>query len=133
MIFEMLLNKIPHKKVETDIEAIDLYQLGTFKESAYTLVELQQGKNYPPHVHHHSKARLHVVLGKGIIIIGKKENKYCAGDYFLIPKGESHGFKIKEQTLLLSIETPPIIDAETQEVDIEYVDSKKKGGRVTNK
>lgn len=130
MIFEMILAKIPHKKVKTEIETVDLYQLGTFNGRAYTLVELQEGQYYPPHVHHYSEAKFHIVLGSGTIILNGKEEPYKVGDYFVITPETPHGFKVKEQTLFLSIETPPIIDAETQEVDVKYVESKKKGGKV---
>lgn len=126
----MILNKLPHKKVKTAIETIDLYQLGNFNGSAYTLIELQAQQYYPPHVHHFSEAKLHIILGKGIIILGKKENNYGPGSYFVIARNTPHGFKVKEQTLFLSIETPPIIDPETQGVDVEYIEGKKKGGKL---
>ncbi len=120
-----IFDKIIYKKIKTEAETINVWQLGVFDNSMYELVELVEGQYYPPHKHNKSEAKLHIIFGKGIIIINKKENNYKKGDMFFIPKGISHGFRVKKQTLLLSINTPPIIDSETGEVDVEYLGVKK--------
>lgn len=125
-----VLSKITHKIVKTEIEEVDLYQLGIFNESAYTLVAFKEGKYYPPHIHSKSTAKIHIIFGSGIIILNGKEKLYTKGDVFLIEKNISHCFRVKEETLFLAIETPPIINTETEEIDIEYAESKVNGGRI---
>ena len=107
-----LLDKIPHIKVKTDIESLDLYRLGVFNASMFELVELQAGQFYPPHIHKK--------LGEGKIILDGREHNYRPGAMYNVGKGISHGFKVRTQTLILSIQTPPIIDQRTDKVDIKY-------------
>jgi len=118
---ESILKKIPHQEVSTDVETIDLYRLGVFEGVMYELVELQAGQEYPPHKHENSEAKLHMILGDGLIILNGKEQKYTVGDIFKVEKGMSHGFKVASPTLFLSIQKPAIIDPETGRVDVEYV------------
>ena len=115
-----LLDKIPHIKVKTDIESLDLYRLGVFNASMFELVELQAGQFYPPHIHKKSRAALYFVLGEGKIILDGREHNYRPGAMYNVGKGISHGFKVRTQTLILSIQTPPIIDQRTDKVDIKY-------------
>jgi len=118
---ESILKKIPHQKVTTEIESIDLYRLGIFEGAMYELVELQAGQVYPPHKHANSEAKLHMILGDGLIILNGEEQKYTKGDVFSVEKGMSHGFKVHSPTLFLSIQKPAIIDPETGKVDVEYL------------
>ncbi|MBI2631872.1 cupin domain-containing protein [Candidatus Pacearchaeota archaeon] len=127
-IHNSIFNKLPHKIVKTAIEEVNLFPLGIFEGRAFTLVTLEQGKYYPPHVHNKSQSKVHIIFGNGTFILDGKEQQYKKGDVFLIKSRVSHGFRVKEQTLFLSIETPPIINPKTNEVDIEYVDSKAIGG-----
>jgi quercetin dioxygenase-like cupin family protein len=118
---ESILNKIPNQEVKTEFEKIMLYRLGVFENAMYELVELQKDEYYKPHKHKNSEAKLHIILGKGLIILDGKEIKFKPGDSFEVGKGMSHGFKIENQTLLLSIQKPPIIDQNSGEVDLEYI------------
>jgi hypothetical protein len=45
-----LLLQIPHRRVVTDVENVDLYQLGYFEGKQYELVEFEGPKYYPPRI-----------------------------------------------------------------------------------
>lgn len=118
-----ILNMIPH---DTFGEGggggiMDVYRLGIFDSDSFNLVEMQAGQQYPVHIHHNSDARLFMVIGEGIIILGGKEIEYKPGDSYDVKKGISHGFKPRTRTLFLSIQNPPIKDPETGHVDVEYI------------
>ncbi len=120
-----LLDKIPYKIIKTDKgEELNLYSLGIFNGSAYNIVEAKIG-NYEPHIHSKSKSLVHIISGSGIVILGREEIPYKKGDIFLIPAKVSHCFRVEEQTLFLAIETPPIINPITREIDFEYVNMQK--------
>ena len=56
----------------------------------------------------------------GNVILDGKKHKYKKGDSFIITKGMKHGFKPETETLLLSIQTPPIKDKHTGKEDIYF-------------
>jgi len=113
---ESLLNKIP----KDIVEHMKLYRLGVFDNSSFELVELEAEEDYPLHYHKNSEAEFYMILGEGFIIIGDKKDEYKPGSKFLIPKGVRHGFVPKTQTLLLSIQTPPIKNRKTGKEDIHF-------------
>lgn len=117
-----ILDQIPKKEVKTDRESLVLYRLGLFGNSMFELVELDSNQVYDSHIHHNSESKLFVVVGEGVINLDGNEKEYKSGDEFLVTKGMSHGFKPKTQTLMLSINTPPILDPENEEMDFEYVE-----------
>ncbi|NQZ85439.1 MAG: cupin domain-containing protein [Nanoarchaeales archaeon] len=119
---ESILLKIPKKVIELEQDKLTLYRLGEFKhDGMFELVELSKDKPYPQHVHKNSVAKLYIILGEGTIKLGNKEIKYKPGMRFVVGKGVPHGFTIKTETLMLSIQNPPIINTKTDEVDFEYV------------
>jgi len=115
-----ILKKIPYRKVTTEHESIDLYSLGNFNGSTYELIELPKGYAAKPHIHKYSEATLHFIFGSGKILIGNKWSDYKKEDTFFIPKDTKHGFKVDEDSLFLSVNTPGIIDKKTGKVDVEY-------------
>src|SRR3989344_5202691 len=114
-----ILNKIPKKLFSTEKEKLNFYRLGIFEGKAYELVEFFENHIYPAHVHKHSESYIYCVIGKGIIILNGIKKPYKKGDYFYVRKRMSHGFEVKEQTLFLSINKPPIMN-ENGEIDFEY-------------
>ena len=115
-----LLHRIPRKSVRTDIEQLDILRLGIFENSAYEFVEFRGSSYYPPHSHLRSDTRLHVVFGQGAILLDGQHLPYAAGSTFHVPRGTSHGFRVQEDTLVLSIQNPPILDAESGAIDFIY-------------
>lgn len=134
----------PHKRVcntenETQ-EIFDLYQLGLFSapdsflanhieksiqnaQPIYEnleLVELQPESSYKPHFHQKSAAVIYIISGAGDFLLGDVNMKYHSGMRMVIPAGVLHGFKTHTRTLFLSIQSPPIIDPDTQNIDLQY-------------
>ena len=105
-----------------EVEHLRLYRLGVFENSSYEFVEMYAGENYLPHYHNNSDAKFHFILGEGKITLDGIEKQYKKGDSFTIPKGVSHGFSPATDTLLLTIQTPPIKDLTTGKEDIHFFD-----------
>lgn len=143
MFKNSLLKKIPHRRViDKNIRAdeiFDLYQLGVFAASdsllaqfsgdpaeavqeIVELVELQPQAEYRPHYHKKSAAIIYIVMGIGIFQLDQTQMPYHAGERILIPAGVLHGFITKTRTLFLSIQTPPILNPETNFVDLYYAE-----------
>jgi len=115
-----ILDKIPTQEIDIEGEKLGIYRLGSFDNEMFELVELNVGQEYKPHIHKNSEAKLHVVIGNGTIIIDGEEKEYKPGNTFKINKGTSHGFKVNPQTLMLSIQSPAIVNTETGDIDFEY-------------
>jgi|GEM_PF-3221609 len=116
-----ILAGIQRFTVETDRETLEIHRLGVFDGRMVELVELNAGQHYPPHIHHHSTARLQVLVGRGVIALNDVPHTFAAGSVFDVPAGTSHGFDIVEQTVLFSTQDPPIYDAPTGNIDVTYV------------
>jgi quercetin dioxygenase-like cupin family protein len=117
---QALLQRIPRKTVRTDLEQLDIVRLGIFGSDTYELVEFRGGSFHPSHRHLRSDSRLHVVFGRGVILLDGAERPYAAGSTFDVPRGTSHGFRVQEDTLMLSIQNPPILDAQSGKIDFVY-------------
>ncbi len=97
-------------------EHIGLYRVPS-AEGCIEFVKLEAGR-YQPHVHDTIDAHLTILAGSGLIILNGTPCPFGPGSTFDVPRGASHGFDIKEATVLLSIQDKPILDAETNEADI---------------
>ncbi|MDF2867950.1 MAG: hypothetical protein K0S11_1420 [Gammaproteobacteria bacterium] len=135
-----IFNSIPHRRVisknAVNEEIFDLYQLGTFSAPSTSfyeevneeyemqenveLVELQPQTEYRPHYHQNSAAVIYIASGYGTFLLGDKCIDYRTGKRIVIPAGLMHGFNTQTRTLFLSIQSPPIIDPTTGEVDLHY-------------
>lgn len=122
---EPILSGIQQCTVKTGRETLEIHRLGIFDGWTIELVELNAGQSYPAHVHLRAQARLQVVVGTGTILLGGLAHDYRAGDVFTVLPGVSHGFRVKEQTVLLSSQDAPILDVDTGEIDLRYVDSQR--------
>ncbi len=114
-----ILNLIPKDRFLASPQPTAVYRLGMFNDASHDLVELFESEYYPPHYHLEAEGYLHVVLGEGIINIDGKDFNYKPGSSFFIAKGVKHGFSPKMQTLILSIQSPPVKDVHAKE-DILY-------------
>lgn len=143
MLSDSLLQKLPHRRViDKNIRAeeiFDLYQLGVFAapdsflakfsgkpsevmREIVELVELQPQTEYRPHYHKNSAAIIYIAMGSGIFQLDQTLMPYHAGERILIPAGVLHGFITETRTLFLSIQTPPILNPETNFVDLHYAE-----------
>ena len=100
---------------------IKLYRLGVYDDECFELVELEENRVYPPHIHKESSSVFHMIKGKGIILIHNDVKEYKTGDTFTIPHGIAHGFHTQTTTLFLSSQKPPIINEESDTIDIAYI------------
>jgi quercetin dioxygenase-like cupin family protein len=112
----LLSSKLPYDV----IEKMGIYRLGVFRNHSFDVVELRRNTYYPPHFHKRSTATFYVTFGHGYIIVGKKQVKYKPGNVFRVGKGVQHGFKPRSDTLVLSVQTPPIKSATGKE-DIKFI------------
>lgn len=139
-----ILNEIPYERIQNKHvkagECFNLFKLGEFKvEASYfqevtrgdegqlmdemvELVELQSNSEYQPHYHEKSSAVIYIVLGEGVLMLDQREMAYSPGHRVVIPAKCVHGFKTSSKTLFLSIQSPPIRNVETGEVDIHYLE-----------
>lgn len=133
-----ILKFIPHRRVISEHapckEIFDLYQIGLFDapdsrffgagtqpvQENIELVELQPNAEYRPHYHKNSIAIIYITSGTGTFCLGNEIMAYEAGKRIVIPAEVMHGFSTRSRTLFLSIQTPPILNAETGEVDLHY-------------
>ena len=114
-----ILKNIKFEKVTpSNEETIDLYRIPS-TQGCVEIIKLTQ-KFYRPHIHNKASAELHVLEGVGTIILNGKERNYKPGDIFEVRKGTSHGFKIKKETILLSIQDKAILNKETGKIDLRY-------------
>lgn len=139
-----ILGHIPHEHIQSQYvradERFDVFKLGIFKvaksflsgvvgsvtndqhvDEIVELVELQPNAKYRPHYHKESSAVIYMVLGEGVFVLGEDEVPYCPGQRLDISAKVPHGFLTKTRTLFLSIQSPPIRNRETGEVDLHYV------------
>lgn len=138
-----ILHKIPHEHIQNEHvrtdERFDVFKLGIYRVShsvldfitgdksgdvdeIVELVELQPHSFYKPHYHKESSAIIYMIFGEGDFILGINEMPYAPGVRLDIPKDTPHGFKTRSETFFLSIQTPPIRNDQTGEVDLYYVD-----------
>jgi|GEM_PF-4529009 quercetin dioxygenase-like cupin family protein len=127
MPYEIFKN-IPHQRViggqNMNDEIFDLYQCGIFHHQSaienIEFVELQPNALYRPHYHKKSSAVIYIIYGLGRFQLGSRLLDYKPGMRIDIPAGITHGFRTDTSTLFLSIQSPPIINTETNEIDLHY-------------
>ncbi len=114
-----ILEQIPSDSFFSSPEPTIVYRLGMFNETSHDLVELFENVTYPPHYHVMAQGYLHFIVGEGVISINEKESPYGPGSTFYIGREVKHGFTPKTRTLILSIQSPPVKDLNSEE-DILY-------------
>ena len=83
-------------------------------------VKLYANVKYEPHIHDKASASFVFLTGSGKLILDDDEFDYQKGSIFNAPAGVKHGFIQKEETIFLSIQSNPIQDRTTGEIDIRY-------------
>lgn len=138
-----LLQKLPYKEVRGQQDSKNaiykLIHLGNFSVSENScfikqtdeaevkeivenveIVQLNGKTEYKPHLHKNSSAIIYISFGSGVFLLGEKSIQYKRGDRIFIPSGLPHGFITDEHTLFLSIQSPPIINPSSGEIDLYY-------------
>ena len=105
-------------------EIFRLFQCGIFSSNdsaeCVELVELTAQSHYRLHKHKTSAATIYIIHGEGDLLLAGDTIRYQPAMKILIPENTWHGFHTHSKTLFLSIQSPPIIDKVTQQVDIHY-------------
>lgn len=83
-------------------------------------VKLHKDMVYKPHIHDKASAKFLFLTGTGKVIIGAEEIEYKEGLVCTVPAGVMHGFVHDEETIFLSVQSNPIQDRNTGEIDIRY-------------
>lgn len=139
-----ILSHVPYQQVigsssdgTAPAERFDIYCLGlfcgpspsllspnSFKSQTPTeiveLVILEPHTTYRPHYHKKSVAIIYIIQGDGVFLCGDRVEPYHKGQRFSIPETVKHGFQTNTETLFLSIQTPPILDRDTGQLDLYY-------------
>ena len=123
-IFKNLAHQKIIKKVDNTNEVFHLYSCGIFnngtKEENIEFVELTPKSEYKKHYHKQSSAVIYMLYGTGLFYLDNETISYKPEMRINIPRGVLHGFKTDTATLFLSIQSPPIINNETQDIDLFY-------------
>jgi quercetin dioxygenase-like cupin family protein len=109
-LFDLLKEKLHHEQVLLEHESLDIFQFPIFADGQQIdFAFLEKNTSHPPHIHEEGSANLYVITGEGSIILGKEKCDYKPANYFFVPKGTAHGFEVREDTILLSIQDKPIL------------------------
>jgi quercetin dioxygenase-like cupin family protein len=106
-------------KQTNDLEKFGIYRVPT-SSGCIEFVKLYAGINYKPHIHDKASAKFIFLTGAGRVILDEEESIFVVGSVFYVPAGVKHGFNLKEETIFLSIQSNPIQDRTTGEIDIRY-------------
>jgi quercetin dioxygenase-like cupin family protein len=106
-------------KQTDDLEKFGIYRVTT-ASGAIEFVKLYADTIYKPHIHDKASAKFIFLKGSGSVILDEVESPFTEGSIFDVPAGVKHGFKLSEETIFLSIQSNPIQDRITGEIDIRY-------------
>lgn len=137
-----ILSSMPYEKIVGDQgktenpsqEVFEIHCLGIFKGPGVSLIQskdldaleivelvlLKPKTLYRPHYHKKSTAIIYIIWGRGVFLQDDQKEPYDKEHRFVIPAGLKHGFQTTTETLFLSIQTPPILNRETEELDLYY-------------
>ena len=109
------------------VERFDVFDVrqvtrGTPLESlvAADLVSIAPHSTSEVHRHNRSETVLYIVAGMGRVRVGEEWFDVRAGDRVLIGRGVFHGLATGDQALdFLSVQSPPILDESTGQLDLE--------------
>jgi quercetin dioxygenase-like cupin family protein len=102
----------------------DVQQLtrGTNLESrvAADLVTIAARSTSEVHRHNRSETVIYLLHGAGRVLVGDNWHDVRAGDRILIGRGVFHGFATDAEPIeFLSVQSPPILDDSTGQLDLE--------------
>ena len=116
---DSVLTGLNFDRIETEEETLGLYHVNT-DSGSIDFVDLLPNTYYRSHIHDTVDSELHVLRGNGFIIINGKDISYGPGDVFSVLRGTPHGFRTKDRTIFLSIQSSAILDRQTGKMDFRY-------------
>jgi mannose-6-phosphate isomerase-like protein (cupin superfamily) len=89
-----------------------------------SLVKISRPGAYPQHVHKNSDAVFLIVSGTATLCSGRARIPVRPNDVVEVPRNLAHGFDLEEgkELVWVSIQSPPILDPETGDVDLHHVE-----------
>jgi len=118
-----IFSSVKFEKVEqVPGEVVFLYRVPSEK-GCVEFVKLLANTRYLPHIHDNVDAHLIMITGSGKITLYGNEIMYKPGDTYEVPRGTAHGFETKTETIFISVQSSPIMNKETGELDFRYPDS----------
>tara|TARA_Y100000385_G_scaffold66934_1_gene66706 strand:- start:20241 stop:20618 length:378 start_codon:yes stop_codon:yes gene_type:complete len=118
--FADIIGKIRFEdKFTDDEERFGINRLET-EDGGVEFVRLYKDTKYKPHIHDKASAKFIFLVGTGEAILDEEPVLYSPGTIIDIPAGVMHGFNHFEETIFLSVQSHPIQDRETGEIDIRY-------------
>ncbi len=106
-------------KQTDDDEKYGIFRVPT-SSGCIEFVKLYLDTVYKPHIHDKASAKFIFLKGKGKVILDEKTIDYYEGFICEAPVGVKHGFIQEEETIFLSVQSNPIQDRVTGEIDIRY-------------
>lgn len=106
-------------KETSDTESFGIYRVPS-DSGCVEFVKLFANISYKPHIHDRASATFIFLSGKGKVVLNGEEYPYEKGSIYKAPAGVKHGFILEEETIFLSIQSNPIQDRTTGEIDIRY-------------
>ena len=106
-------------KYTDDEERFGINRLIT-KTGGVEFVKLYSDTKYKPHIHDRASAKFIFLVGEGEVLLDDKVHPFKPGTSIDVPSGVMHGFNLKEETIFLSVQSHPIQDIATGEIDIRY-------------
>ena len=107
------------EKQTKDNESYGIHRVCT-ASGCIEFVKLYKNMVYKPHIHDRASAKFIFLSGTGKVIIGDEEILYSEGLICSVPAGVMHGFIQHEETIFLSVQSNPIQDRSSGEIDIRY-------------
>lgn len=106
-------------KQTSETEFFGIYRIPT-QSGCLEIVKLYPNIPYAPHIHDFCSAEFVFLEGQGYVIIGEDKIPFEKGTTCFVPAGVIHGFEITDATIFLSVQSNPIQDRSTGEIDIRY-------------
>jgi quercetin dioxygenase-like cupin family protein len=103
-----------------EVRRMGVVEEDTGEKVAYEIVSLKGGSTYNQHSHPMSSGYFYFAKGAGWLLLKNKWFRYEPGTQVYVAPGLLHGFITETETMFLSINDPPIYDAETGHVDIKF-------------
>jgi mannose-6-phosphate isomerase-like protein (cupin superfamily) len=106
-------------KYTDDEERFGINRLVT-KTGGVEFVKLYSDTKYKPHIHDRASAKFIFLVGEGEVLLDDEVHPFIPGTIIDVLAGVMHGFNLREETIFLSVQSNPIQDRETGEIDIRY-------------
>jgi quercetin dioxygenase-like cupin family protein len=106
-------------KVTSEMESYGICRVPS-ETGCVEFVKLYANISYQPHIHDKASATFIFLSGTGKVVLDGIDYPYKKGSIYSAVAGVKHGFVQDEETIFLSIQSNPIQDRTTGDIDIRY-------------